>query len=223
MGSLSTCSAPVRHVSARDAHPVRLACIRHAASVDPEPGSNSPPVSLRCIVFIQRGTPPPGRVCNPYPHARQPPRSAHARPHRRSRRQGRFCSVFRTPPRPLSTASTPAPPPPQATPSRAPLSNVPRPQTKPHRKGGVEGPAPQLIAGPRCLVPQRRDATPPKYGRSLRATSAVPDSLPASNNTRQAPKSPAIRHRDLLAQCSIIGNARPSIMARLRDIAASSM
>src|SRR6187397_2039510 len=24
--------------------PVRLACIRHAASVDPEPGSNSPPV-----------------------------------------------------------------------------------------------------------------------------------------------------------------------------------
>ena len=26
--------------------PVRLACIRHAASVDPEPGSNSPPISL---------------------------------------------------------------------------------------------------------------------------------------------------------------------------------
>ncbi len=26
-------------------HPVRLACIRHAASVDPEPGSNSPPMS----------------------------------------------------------------------------------------------------------------------------------------------------------------------------------
>jgi hypothetical protein len=26
-----------------EGHPVRLACIRHAASVDPEPGSNSPP------------------------------------------------------------------------------------------------------------------------------------------------------------------------------------
>src|SRR5690606_6332406 len=26
--------------------PVRLACIRHAASVDPEPGSNSPPIVL---------------------------------------------------------------------------------------------------------------------------------------------------------------------------------
>lgn len=26
-----------------EVHPVRLACIRHAASVDPEPGSNSPP------------------------------------------------------------------------------------------------------------------------------------------------------------------------------------
>jgi hypothetical protein len=39
---LPTCSSPVRHVSTRR-HPVRLACIRHAASVDPEPGSNSPP------------------------------------------------------------------------------------------------------------------------------------------------------------------------------------
>ena len=33
---------------------VRLACIRHAASVDPEPGSNSPPKCLRCAGFQAR-------------------------------------------------------------------------------------------------------------------------------------------------------------------------
>ena len=38
-GRLSTCYSPVRHGVA--SHPVRLACIKHAASVHPEPGSNS--------------------------------------------------------------------------------------------------------------------------------------------------------------------------------------
>jgi hypothetical protein len=47
MGRLPTCSSPVRHVIPRKA-PVRLACIRHAASVDPEPGSNSPPIAIYC-------------------------------------------------------------------------------------------------------------------------------------------------------------------------------
>ena len=39
--------------------PVRLACIRHAASVDPEPGSNSPPILLpRCTPPVRcRETP----------------------------------------------------------------------------------------------------------------------------------------------------------------------
>ncbi len=54
--------------------PVRLACIRHAASVDPEPGSNSPPLpgpvvtGLRdfvlravCCAPIRQGTPRPDR------------------------------------------------------------------------------------------------------------------------------------------------------------------
>ena len=40
-GRFPTCSSPVRHVTPRR-KPVRLACIRHAASVYPEPGSNSP-------------------------------------------------------------------------------------------------------------------------------------------------------------------------------------
>ena len=44
MGRLHTCYAPVRHsppgIATRAA--VRLACIRPAASVHPEPGSNSP-------------------------------------------------------------------------------------------------------------------------------------------------------------------------------------
>ncbi len=45
MGRFPTCSSPVRHVVPRRGH-VRLACIRHAASVNPEPGSNSPPKLL---------------------------------------------------------------------------------------------------------------------------------------------------------------------------------
>ena len=44
---MPTCSAPVRRVTARR-QPARLACIRHAASVDPEPGSNSPPRCVPC-------------------------------------------------------------------------------------------------------------------------------------------------------------------------------
>ena len=45
-GRLATCYSPVRHFTHPDVllHPsflVRLACVRHAASVDSEPGSNS--------------------------------------------------------------------------------------------------------------------------------------------------------------------------------------
>ena len=46
MGRLLTRYAPVRHshqfVASYSLDPVRLACIRPAASVHPEPGSNSP-------------------------------------------------------------------------------------------------------------------------------------------------------------------------------------
>ncbi len=38
-GQVRTCSSAVRHCSPKGA--VRLTCVRHAASVDPEPGSNS--------------------------------------------------------------------------------------------------------------------------------------------------------------------------------------
>ena len=43
-GRLHTCYAPVRysHISIATNNPVQLACIRPAASVNPEPGSNSP-------------------------------------------------------------------------------------------------------------------------------------------------------------------------------------
>ena len=41
-GQIPTCYSPVRHVSRnRSSDPVRLACVRHAASVRSEPGSNS--------------------------------------------------------------------------------------------------------------------------------------------------------------------------------------
>ena len=53
---LPTCYSPVRHGIAT----IRLACIRHAASVNPEPGSNSPKkfifvcFNLFCSFFLKR-------------------------------------------------------------------------------------------------------------------------------------------------------------------------
>ena len=41
-GRLPTCYSPVRHSSTPKGLSVRLACVKHAASVRPEPGSNSP-------------------------------------------------------------------------------------------------------------------------------------------------------------------------------------
>ena len=43
-------SSPVRHWNPKI--PVRLACIRHAASVHPEPGSNSPLSINGAIVWL---------------------------------------------------------------------------------------------------------------------------------------------------------------------------
>ena len=95
-----------------EGRPVRLACIRHAASVDPEPGSNSPPSAY----FL---TTPPGRhrldrdaaffkcvvlgvtwaTCRPGHQTRPVPSAARAR--RQDRpvplpAQQAVCSVFRT-------------------------------------------------------------------------------------------------------------------------------
>jgi hypothetical protein len=68
---------------------VRLACIRHAASVDPEPGSNSPPNSALLsaprppprrararAAHYRSGRPLPGRrpAASPHPHAPRPPK-----------------------------------------------------------------------------------------------------------------------------------------------------
>jgi hypothetical protein len=47
-----------------ETHPARLACIRHAASVDPEPGSNSPPICLP-------GSEDPRRTCLCFTHCKQ--------------------------------------------------------------------------------------------------------------------------------------------------------
>jgi hypothetical protein len=55
IGTLSTCYSPVRHFSRIATSLVRLACVKHAASVRSEPGSNSPiklvgtNASLSCI------------------------------------------------------------------------------------------------------------------------------------------------------------------------------
>jgi hypothetical protein len=54
MGRFPTCSSPVRHGYSRKS-PVRLACIRHAASVNPEPGSNSPPKMLASASELAEG------------------------------------------------------------------------------------------------------------------------------------------------------------------------
>ena len=55
LGRLPTCYSPVRHWFLKKASfldsSVRLACIRHAASVHPEPGSNSP--LFVCLFFLR--------------------------------------------------------------------------------------------------------------------------------------------------------------------------
>src|SRR5690554_517167 len=54
-GRLSTCYSPVRHCT-QDRSPflVRLACVKHAASVRSEPGSNSPVIFLNqmCLIHV---------------------------------------------------------------------------------------------------------------------------------------------------------------------------
>ncbi len=66
MGRLPTCYSPVRHsfsfggASSGERKSVRLACIRHAASVRPEPGSNSHNVRLACIRHAASVRPEPG-------------------------------------------------------------------------------------------------------------------------------------------------------------------
>ena len=63
---MSTCYATVRHWGI--APPVRLAYLRHAASVRPEPGSNSP---RRTLHEFSRVPTPWGRVCTlPLPRER---------------------------------------------------------------------------------------------------------------------------------------------------------
>ena len=59
-GRLSTCYSPVRHLPfngiATVKQLVRLACVRHAASVSPEPGSNSP---QKILTTELQPSPPP--------------------------------------------------------------------------------------------------------------------------------------------------------------------
>src|ERR1019366_8495456 len=45
-GRLLTCYSPVRRSSTPKGLSARLACVKHAASVRPEPGSNSPLMSI---------------------------------------------------------------------------------------------------------------------------------------------------------------------------------
>ena len=56
-GRLLTCYSPVRRSSTPKGLSARLACVKHAASVRPEPGSNSPLMSM-CNRWVTR---PKGR------------------------------------------------------------------------------------------------------------------------------------------------------------------
>ena len=49
------CYSPVRHSLPPKREGVRLACVRHAASVYPEPGSNSPSVRFICCLLAAHG------------------------------------------------------------------------------------------------------------------------------------------------------------------------
>ena len=54
MGRLPTCYSPVRHSThIRRCFLVRLACVKHAASVHSEPGSNSPSIFLKNLILAR--------------------------------------------------------------------------------------------------------------------------------------------------------------------------
>jgi len=55
-GRLPTCYSPVRRSSTPKGLSARLACVKHAASVRPEPGSNSPLMNLVPCHRSRRGT-----------------------------------------------------------------------------------------------------------------------------------------------------------------------
>src|SRR3954447_9401509 len=70
--------SPTSYSAVRHCHPkvaVRLACFRHAASVDPEPGSNSPslirmhdPASARLAACLRGPRAPVVLLLGPSPH-----------------------------------------------------------------------------------------------------------------------------------------------------------
>ena len=68
VGRSPTCYSAVRHWGPKP--PVRLACFRHAASVDPEPGSNSP--SLIPRPTAPAGAPGHESLTGPSPHHSPP-------------------------------------------------------------------------------------------------------------------------------------------------------
>src|SRR5207248_3160987 len=59
------CYSPVRHSLAPKSKGVRLACVRHAASVYPEPGSNSPSVLYLFTHACAHATNAASRRCDP--------------------------------------------------------------------------------------------------------------------------------------------------------------
>ena len=123
--------------------PVRLACIRHAASVDPEPGSNSPPNSscspdlslpqdLRqswCLLFSLSSTPvntmsPASRPCSPCPLDRCASSASSSAPHPTVLRSDLRAGLVQSPQPPLPGVSQSVQIPHQAPRSLGPRSLV---------------------------------------------------------------------------------------------------
>src|SRR5690242_12359938 len=61
-GRLLTCYSPVRRSSTPKGLSARLACVKHAASVRPEPGSNSPTKILKSIPATKSCQRNPSRI-----------------------------------------------------------------------------------------------------------------------------------------------------------------
>lgn len=157
-----------------EGHPVRLACIRHAASVDPEPGSNSPPV-------LAGPKPAPGAP--PVPSAQRPrARDAPADAPRPGLTwfSGSLSSVHRVPVRPAARRSPPAhgtPRPPNG------LLRLPHPSPSPV-------PGCPLLQGP--ATPSRAWQCPTSpWGESNQFLTGRMTSLPDSSH-RVKPLSPVI-------------------------------
>jgi hypothetical protein len=225
-----------------EARPARLACIRHAASVDPEPGSNSPPrpqppsisrrgqgASVRCCCsrFVPSGIDPRSR-CGACRAVRQPPRPGIAP---QTAGQPPRSSVFRAPRNP----------PPRCVPAsrRSPARPLVKVPSIPARTAAARNaprlrraPLPGIVTALRESLRRRKPATRIEYqilaGRVnllARRISRLPCRDPPGARQRRRPAddtpSAARRQGDVRRHFSLVASVRARLPTRVGVLAAA--